>query len=972
MSQLAKRNADAAFEDIAADSPHSRKRQRKRKNRKSEDKASKQPETESSPAAVSPAKPIKKQSAIPQEEISNPVHQSKPTNEVTKPSKPRTTGLTKEPTASDNGLSGLGASTADDKKALIKKKKKGQQKSSQLEKRKPRQPDGDNNAWSLSSSTGGVFIGQDPLLTEDDQYLILPTHSEIQVYSTQTSLLVRSFRVDNKSDITSCAFSNADPKKVYVANSRGLLSLWDWTTGKRLSRQDTGRGLQQVLPLTSQDDKETILVLQEGQKNKTAVVFAVDSSTHQLKEIQPVLRRADLVSNIRSLADGSVLVACADDKLLVGQSQIGSDGKLTLDYTWREVSVSAPILSFDAQINVGKSKSGRKVPFLDVVLGLNSGVIVHYEDLLFKLIGKEKKNSTDDILGRKLHWHRTGVNSVKWSRDRNYIISGGNETVLVIWQLDTNQRQYLPHLSTPILGLTVSATGSAYALRLGDNSVMVLSTADLLPFSSVSGLALGDGQSTSSTMVLHPNNANQLVAAVTANAVTHGSRPAKSTTLLQVYDLQSNLQLSRQALSRNMITAQNVAPTGETVKEPSVTHVAISQDGTWLATVDEWHPNEQDLQPVYIDADVATTRGLAVETTLKFWHWNADDKIWELVTRVDEPHKPGLHSVLGLSVNPTKLEVSTIGSDASIRIWTPKARHRNGVAVKNKSNEQLYTWASSRTIKCDSEGQGLAEPATSAVLVYSEDGSVQAASWSGPASAPRYVHLIDPATGHICVSQPDLLSPGDGKLAFAGRYLLCLSQTFNVLDTLTTQLVASITLDPNYVAPSSQSPSLLATNKLDGTVAISISRSDKPRSTKLLVLSLRTGELEPLFETSFTGCPKGLLALTTTPGYLVVDDKNRHRSLRPAGAWTAIHAASVDMQQSDEATRSLDSIFGQGPTNTTTEVARPGAEPRGLLESADPTSGAASLDTVLNIVSSAQAPTPAELFQRVVGVLARA
>ncbi|KAL2428783.1 hypothetical protein ABEF95_007228 [Exophiala dermatitidis] len=984
MSQITKRDADTAFEGAENSSPHALKRQRKRKNRTKEDKdIPQQPETGSSPAPPSSAKRRKNQVVTPQKHVSSPAQASRTTDSITKASKPHAETLVQESKSADDLIAGLTNVGDDNKKSLVKnnkkKKKKKQQKASQVEKSKRIHTDGGMNAWELSSSTGGLFINQDPLLTEDDQFLILPTHSEIQVYATTTSLLVRSFRVDNKSDITSCVISNADPSKVYVTSSRGLFSLWDWTTGERICRHDTGHGLQQVLPLVAPDGKETILALQEGQATKSTLVFDFEFSTRQFKHLKTVLQKANVVPNIRSFADGAVLVACADDRLLVGQSQHDSEGRLELDYTWREVSVSAPILSFDAQINLGKAKSGRKVPFLDVVIGLNNGVIVAYEDLLFKLIGKEKKNSKDEVLARKLHWHRTGVNAVKWSRDRNYIISGGNETVLVIWQLDTNQRQYLPHLSTPILGLTVSATGSAYALRLADNSVMVLSTADLLPFASVSGLALGPAAASASTMALHPTTAIRLVAAATGDAVTQGSRRPKNLTLLQEYDMESNLQLGRQALTRNMTTAKNVAPSGGTVREPNVTHLGISHDGKWLATVDQWWPNEQDIETLYISTDDARTRGAVVETTLKFWRWNEDENTWELVTRVDEPHKPGALSVLGLAVNPTKTEFSTIGSDASIRIWSPKARHRNGVPVKNKSSEQLYTWSSSRTIKCDSETQDPDKPAAFADLAYSDDASVLAASWSGPATSPRYVHLIDPGTGQICVSLPDILSWVNGRLAFAGRYLVAVSQTLNIINTLTTQLVASIALDHEYVRPTSQSPSHLAVNKLDGTVAISISRDKIPRGTKLLVLSLRTGELQAVFETSFTGTLKGLLACPTAPGYLLLDDKNRYRTLKPTGALGPIHSALAETQQKQDhglISRSLDSIFGHGHTAVPGDVPQAGVEGRRLLTAGeaikDSKSTATGLDGVLNIITSASAPSPEQLFERVVQAVARA
>jgi NET1-associated nuclear protein 1 (U3 small nucleolar RNA-associated protein 17) len=735
-----------------------------------------------------------------------------------------------------------------------------------------------------------------------------------------------------------------------------------------------------VLPLNAEGRKETLIVLQQTQpKVQSALVYTIATSVLKFTELKRILQKTATLSDIKSYDQGNILLTSANNKLFIGQSQSAGGEASDLTYTWREITLPSSIMTFDAQINIGKSKSSRKVPFLDVAVGLNEGAIVLYEDLLFKIISKEKKNSTEDLLSRKLHWHRSAVNTLKWSRDRNYLVSGGSESVLVIWQLDTNQKQFLPHLSTSILGLTVSAAGSAYALRLGDNSVMVLSTADLLPSALVSGLALGDALASSSPVVLHPNDANQLIAAVPANAVAKDTSRGKSSTFLQMYDVESNAQIHRQALTRNVTTAVNVAPTGQSVKEPDVTHIAVSHDGKWLATVDEWRPNEQDLDSVYVDADGEAVRGAGVETNLRLWAWVGDESHWGLVTRVDEPHKPGARSVLGLAFNPVKLEISTIGSDGAIHVWSPKARHRNGVAVKSKSNAQLYTWAGSRTILCDPEAAvGQAVPASSATLAYSDDGSVLAASWSWPTtSSPRFVHLVNPVTGRICLSQPELLVSGHAKLTFAGRYLVCLSRTLTIFDTLTTQILVDVALDPDFVAPQSNFVSQMATNKFDGTVAVSVSRSDRPWATKVLVLSLVDSKIKPVFENSFSGRLKSLLAITTGPGYLFVDDKNRFRSLRPTGVGKMLspQAALAGAPQADQAIRSLDSIFGSAPSvNVPADdeaAAAASGQVKALLTSADIADPSRTLDAVFRFTSSSQAPSPAELFQRVVAAVAR-
>ncbi|KIX07747.1 uncharacterized protein Z518_02401 [Rhinocladiella mackenziei CBS 650.93] len=966
MPQSMKRDVDTAFEGAVHGSPHTPKRQRKRRRRTSENGPTEgKVNAEPGPTTATPAN-------ICHQKSSEIAASQSPLERTRKRKRFRTKGSVKELSPKSGKPHSLKGSREDKKNALVRTKTRTKRKTTQIEKAGLKRADVSTQGWSLSPGKGGVFIEQDPLLPEDGQHLILPTHSEVQVYATQTSLLVRSFHTGSKSDITNCTLSQADPKKLYVSNAKGALSVWDWTTGVRLGRSEIGRPVQQVLTLHSNGGNETILLLrEEGEKRKSAAVYTVSTSTQKISEGRTILQRTGVQLSIKSYAQGSVLVACADDKLLVGQSQILQDGSLDPSYTWREITVLGSVTSFDAQVHSGKSKSSRKVPFLDVVIGLNTGVILQYEDILFKLIGKEKKNSAEDILARKLHWHRTGVNTVRWSRDRNYIISGGNETVLVIWQLDTNQRQYLPHLSTSILGLTVSATGSAYALRLGDNSIMVLSTADLLPSTSVNGLALGDGKHTSSSLVLHPKVASRLFAAVPANAVAPGLRRGKSSTLLQVYDLESNLELCRQALTRNMTTALNVGPAGQFVKEPNVTYIAISHDGKWLATVDEWQPNNQDLEAMYIDNDSGETRGAATETRLRLWIWNDDDNNWELVTRIDEPHEPGPCSILGLAANPAKVEVATIGSDSMIRIWSPKARHRNDIAVRNSSGGQLYTWTSSRTIPCDHNAVGGTKAATSAVIAYSNDGSVIAASWSWPGTPSRFVHLVDPANGKICVSHPDLLSNGDAKMAFQGRHLLCLSGNFTIVDTLTCQTTVSINLDPDFVAPESHSQSHLATNKYDGTVAISISRSERPRSTKLLILNLLGPELKVIFEISFPGLVKALLALTTGPGYLVIDEKNRFRQLRPAGAGRAsLNGWTARKQDSDQVMRSLENIFDRASGYNNDDDDGGGAKGSlAAVEDALPSASPGGLDAALRILSSAQAPTPVELFRRVVGVL---
>lgn len=1019
MSQSSKRNAEAAFEGIDREEPHKPKKPRTKKTKAtqqtatalpSEEHRSLKPERHSTarrksqePGTVQDSKDLsnnvvpnsseaqatkvdepatttpKQHKRMRRSRIENKnesLEPSTPSKRQSKPVAPKAgenASISGESTqqkfvqvAQKDGLAVFSVPKESEQLALVatKKQKAQKQRTSQaVAESKGTIPGLNSSRWSLSPSKGGIFIDQDPLLTGDGEYLILPTHSQLRVYSTSTSLLIRSLQTGRGRSIISCALSLVDATKVYVAYTNDTFALWDWTTGQEMAQAETEKRLRRVLPLASNANKEIILALRHGEdKSSSVVAYTADHTDREFGLATTILQRSFSITSIVSYAEGNVLIASSAGKILIGYSQdvIGEGQQLT--YTWRELSINGPVTAFDAQVRPQISKTERKVPIVDLVVGFHTGIIMLYQDLLYKLIGKEKKKNNEDVIPRKLHWHRTAVNTVKWSRDQQYIVSGGNETVLVIWQLDTNEKQFLPHLSTSILNLTISAKGSEYALRLGDNSVMVLSTADLLPSTNITGPAFCEDASSATSILLHPTIADRLLAAIPANAITKNQQRETHATLLQQFDIDSELQISRQALARNLTTVKNVAPTGQAVAEPNVDFIAISHDGKWLATVDSWKPLKADLASMYLDGDSPDSRGHSSETCLRIWGWSDDENVWELVTRINEPHRPGDRSVLGLVANQSKAEFATISSDSTIRTWSPKARHRNGVAVKTKTNEQLYTWSSSRSTDCGHEISHPNDRASSAVIVYSDDGSTIAASWSWSMSQTRLVHLIDATSGKISLSLPDLLSPREARLAFAGRHLLCLSDTFCVFDILTAQNVFTINLDSEALAQRH-----LATNKYDGTVAISISPTEKNKLSKLLLLSVTGQEVKPIWETSVPGIVQGLLASTTGTGYVVIDGKARISTLKSA-AFQKQAALSSALQRAEPAqlSKSLDSIFGRGGQPLLAQDNREEVkadEANGLSSS--------SLDAVLKFVSSSHAPSPVELFERVVGAFGR-
>lgn len=112
------------------------------------------------------------------------------------------------------------------------------------------------------------------------------------------------------------------------------------------------------------------------------------------------------------------------------------------------------------------------------------------DDLAVNVQGVEKRTQT-----RPLHWHAHAVSSVAFTANGAYLLSGGEEAVLVIWQLHTGKKEFVPRVGAPIS--TISVTKSLrseeeeYLLGLTDATYVFISSTSLKISRSYARLKLG-------------------------------------------------------------------------------------------------------------------------------------------------------------------------------------------------------------------------------------------------------------------------------------------------------------------------------------------------------------------------------------------------------------------------------------------------------------------------------------------------
>lgn len=473
----------------------------------------------------------------------------------------------------------------------------------------------------------------------------------------------------------------------------------------------------------------------------------------------------------------------------------------------------------------------------------------------------------------------------------NYIISGGQESVLVLWQLDTGRKQFLPHLSSPICNLVVSRNGNSYVVKLADNSVMVLSTRELQPSANVIGLQLCSDAGRSkdffsrnnngAVAALHPQHPERLLIAVPASHHINQQSPQRSNApMLQTFDIRSNSHISRQALARTNTTILTTGPEGLPIVAADVRQMDLVHDGKWLATVDTWTPHPQDVEAVVCNGLKVESPSPQSEVHLKFWKWTASD-MWELVTRIDAPHCTGNRpsTIHGLAARPHSHEFATLGADAVVRFWCPTTRHRSGLKT-DPSEPHLDTWKCRGFVDFSGRLEDPTASLKSACMSFSDDGSVLAVClppFSGALGG--HVLLINVHKCALHYQRTDVFSGNPRSVKFLGRYTIIVSTGSIAIWDSVNDVVKAIRVSDSSGLSNAQGPLFLAVNTRTQTFAIASRNEEgttnnahkRRRKARFQIQIYDVPSFDMVFQETTGSCPLALLSDVCNGDYILVD-----------------------------------------------------------------------------------------------------
>lgn len=93
-------------------------------------------------------------------------------------------------------------------------------------------------------------------------------------------------------------------------------------------------------------------------------------------------------------------------------------------YIWKEVNLPVSVMCIDVRQYTASNRPGAQgskdrdhAEKVDLVLGERNGSILIYYDILRFVKDEGGRQHERNLTPRRLHWHRSSVNSVRWSKD---------------------------------------------------------------------------------------------------------------------------------------------------------------------------------------------------------------------------------------------------------------------------------------------------------------------------------------------------------------------------------------------------------------------------------------------------------------------------------------------------------------------------------------------------------------------------
>ncbi|OMH79433.1 U3 small nucleolar RNA-associated protein 17 [Zancudomyces culisetae] len=389
----------------------------------------------------------------------------------------------------------------------------------------------------------------------------------------------------------------------------------------------------------------------------------------------------------------------------------------------------------------GKGKGNKKIN--QVALASSGGAtMVAVSDTQGKIyvmvITAQEAIPQQPTVVKSMHWHAQGVGAMKLSSDGRYLYSGGEEGVVVIWQIagslvnsvsNSNNsnvnKDFLARLNSKIERIELSSSNRFLVASLSNNKIVIY---DLMEanrvvgaISSINGSGIGSGYNKPQLIIENNNNSSENQSNKNKNKNKDNDNAKdddkdrrdqsmvlvntnRDNATIQLYDVGKDKEIAELVISGyTTISGEEGGRAGG--NKPKLELVRISENKQIMVTFENRQGKEFN------------------KTSMKIWKLNVfsagnkREQQIEMTSKFDNPHLGNL--MTGLEILDNRVVVS-VGKDGYIRMFTSIDNGKSWVYSKSiRVFDPTITTPSNNNNNTDLVSINLAcSPDNSTLLVY--------------------------------------------------------------------------------------------------------------------------------------------------------------------------------------------------------------------------------------------------------------
>ncbi|KAI4335407.1 hypothetical protein L6164_014052 [Bauhinia variegata] len=596
---------------------------------------------------------------------------------------------------------------------------------------------------------GKSYVSSPPAFSNDAKRLLVCTGNTVSIFSTSTGLQISALEGHTALVTSVIVVPPPNPgSKIlcycWTASLDGTIRYWDFSAPELMKKIDV------QLPIFSMVIPSILCEPEENNAKKSNIIAYVSVQDKNAQDNRPTAQRGQIrkCNLTNSRMSGKLILKETErpESLIISPSGkfLGISNKRKL-HIWK-------LPSTDSDSSVPKKITLHHTKTLSVLSFHPTERIVAGGDvtgriLIWRGFGAQKflsssgstnvrsmndeekpgvRDNDDAESCSTWHWHPSGVRILSFSSDGAYLYSGGKEGVLVVWQLDTGKKKFLPRIGSPLIYFINSPDPSISSISCADNQIHILKMPSMEILKSISGIK-------------PPLPSQDICEALTSRAAfdcTNGLVAVQT----ENYSIQFYNLCADHGMYEVQVCERNHQPGDEVMVV--VTLVELSLDGSMMGTVEVRLPED----------------GIGGLVCLKFWELDPENKRFSVSTLIYEPHRDA--HISAIAFHPTRRMAVSLSYGGDFKIWVSK----DEIQLKDQML-QSSGWM------CHSVGSYKNKPMRA--VSFSADGSVMAVA------AETAITLWDPEKNVLVAVLGETPTP-ISSLNFVGKseYLLSVSHGF--------------------------------------------------------------------------------------------------------------------------------------------------------------------------------------------------